>query len=128
MGAVARSWERELLFHAEMENTISAGSAWRSFACDQPGQRFIHHYQRSQRERSIAKTVLRIGLGTALLAGGVLLWVLPGPGWLLVMFGMAMFSGESRRLAGYLDRAEIFLRGKLRSLRLWWRSASPAQE
>ena len=102
-------------------------NSWRSFARDQPGQRFMHHHHRSQRERSIAKTVLRIALGTGLTVGGVLLWFLPGPGWLLIMFGMAMFASESSRLAGFLDRMEMILRAQLQRLRLWWRAASPTQ-
>src|SRR6185295_17688449 len=102
---------------------IALTDAWRSFARDRPGARFIRHHERSQRERSVAKTALRLGVGLASTVGGVLLWFLPGPGWLLVMFGMAMLAGESRRLALYLDRMEIHLRTRLRGLRLWGRAS-----
>jgi hypothetical protein len=110
-----------------MTKLISAiNNSWHSLARAEPGRRFMRHYHRSQRERSIGKTTLRIALGIALTAGGVLLWFLPGPGWLLIMLGMAMFASESRRLAGSLDRMEMFLRAQLRRLRLWWRAPSAA--
>jgi hypothetical protein len=98
---------------------------WRSFARAEPGQRFMEHYRRAQQQSSIAIRVLKVGLGVALTAVGVLLLVLPGPGLLFGVFGMAMFAGESRLLAGFLDRAELFLRDRLRRLRLWWRAVSP---
>lgn len=101
--------------------------SWQLFIHDQPGQRFVHHYRRSQLQRSAWKTVLRIGVGVLLTAGGVVLWVLPGPGWLFVIFGLAMFAGESRTLSALLDRAEVFVRAQLHRLAAWWRTASPVR-
>jgi hypothetical protein len=119
--------ERELLSNAPMAQTTSAVKrGWLSFVRDEPGTRFLHHYQRSQRRRSTVQTVLHLGLGLVLTAAGVVLWVLPGPGWLLVILGMGMFAGESRIVARFLDRAELFLRSRARRLRNWWRRVSPA--
>lgn len=100
--------------------------AWRVFARDEPGQRFIRHYRRSQRNRSWAKTAARLALGTLLTAAGMMMWVLPGPGWLFVVFGLAMFASESRMLSDLLDRAELVVRAQLRRILMWWRSASLA--
>jgi hypothetical protein len=108
------------------QTSPAAKRGWFSFIRDQPGRRFLHHYQRSQGQRSTLQTVLRVGLGVALTAAGVVLWVLPGPGWLLVMLGMAMFAGESRIVARLLDRAELFVRARARRLLHWWRGVSPA--
>jgi hypothetical protein len=97
--------------------------AFRSFAGEQPGRRFIHHYERTQRGDSLATRILRVGLGLTLTIVGVLLWFLPGPGWLLVAFGMALLAGESRYLAQGLDRLEVLLRSTWRRVQLRWRSA-----
>ena len=107
-----------------MHAIASMKRAWRSFARAEAGQRFIQHYRRAQLQRSIVVRTLRIGLGIALTVVGVLLWFLPGPGTLLVVFGLAMFAGESRLVAAYLDRAEVFLRARLERLRRWWQTAS----
>jgi hypothetical protein len=109
----------------DVGNPMSAiRRAWRAFARDQPGARFLHHYERAQRERSTAKTAVRLGVGAVSTLGGVALWFLPGPGTLLVMFGMAMLASESRVLARVLDRTELFVRSGYRRLRSWWRAAS----
>jgi Putative transmembrane protein (PGPGW) len=90
------------------------------FARDKPGQRFIRHHRRSRQNRSPARTVLRIAAGTIFTAVGVLLWFLPGPGWLFVFFGLALFTTESRTLACFLDRAEVAVREQAQRLRRWW--------
>src|SRR5262245_61786646 len=101
-----------------MSNARSAISdSWRALRRARPGERFLQHYRRAQRERSPARTALRLVLGAGLTAGGVALWFLPGPGWLLVTFGMAMFASESRWLAKSLDRFEVLLRTSARRLR-----------
>jgi hypothetical protein len=91
------------------------------FARDKPGQRFIHHHRRSRQNYSLSRRVLRIAAGTILTAVGVLLWFLPGPGWLFVLFGLALFAGESRVLSCFLDRVEVALREQARRVRQWWR-------
>jgi hypothetical protein len=116
--------DRELAMKSAV---IGVRRGWRAFTNDPPGQRFTRHHVRSQRQRSPARTALRIGLGVVLTTGGIILWFLPGPGWLLVASGMTMFASESRLLARYLDRAEVALRAGWCWLRRWWRAASPAR-
>jgi hypothetical protein len=96
---------------------------WRRFKREEPGKRFIAHYQRAQKNKSAAKTALRIAVGILLLAGGVFLWFVPGPGWLFVFFGLAMFAGESRALASFLDKVELRLRAWFVWAKRFWRRA-----
>jgi hypothetical protein len=94
---------------------------WRAFADAPPGKRFCAYHRRARQQRSTFASVGRIALGVVLCAGGVVLWFLPGPGWLLILFGMAMFAGESARLARTLDELEIAARDRARRLLAWWR-------
>jgi len=43
-------------------------------------------------------------------AGGVVAVPGPGPGWLIILLGLAMVAGESLVLARLLDRGEVRLR------------------
>jgi hypothetical protein len=69
--------------------------------------------------------VAQVVLGIALLAGGVVLLFIPGPGLLLIVFGLAMVAGTSRTLAGLLDRAEPPARERATRAKRWW-TRSPA--
>jgi hypothetical protein len=100
--------------------------SWDRFARAEPGHRFENQYRRALRRRSPARTIGRICLGVVLTAGGVFLWFVPGPGWLFVLFGVAMFASESQRLSKFLDAAELAVRARARQLRRRWRSGSPA--
>ncbi|MBA2539786.1 MAG: hypothetical protein H0V17_09145, partial [Deltaproteobacteria bacterium] len=63
-------------------------SEWRSFRDDTPGERFSNHRQRMRRNGTRAGAVARIGLGVLLVAGGILLLFIPGPGLLVALFGL----------------------------------------
>jgi hypothetical protein len=108
-----------------MEAIASMRRSWRSFARVQPGQRFIQQYRRAHRSASIARRVLRIGFGIIVTAAGMVLWFLPGPGWLFVMLGLATLAGEWRSLAEALDRLELYARARWHRLQRWWHAASP---
>jgi len=96
---------------------------WRCFRDDRPGQRFQNHLQRVQRHSGPLR-ILSLALGVVLLAGGVVLLFIPGPGLLLILFGAALFAGESQRLARLLDRAEPRARQMGHRLLTSWRAAS----
>ena len=98
---------------------------WWLFTRDAPGQRFVNHYRRSRRDRSVGKSVVRLALGVVLTAAGVVMWFIPGPGWLFVVFGMAMFAGESRGLSGFLDGTEVSVRAQAHRIRLRCDAAPP---
>lgn len=98
----------------------------RRFARDPAGRRFLRHHERAARKRTLLRTVVRMTLGTIATAAGVVMWFVPGPGWLFVFFGMALFAGESRWLAGGLDRFELFARAQGHQAQRAWRDASLA--
>lgn len=99
----------------------TAKRAWRSFRADEPGRRFTNHHNREHRSGSRAGIVVRFVIGALLIAGGVVLLFIPGPGLLAMLFGVALVAGESRWLAARMDRAELRARDRWRSWRRRWR-------
>ena len=51
-----------------------------------------------------AKRIIKIVVGFTLLIVGVLLLVLPGPGWLTIFFGLALLAAEFAWARRLLDR------------------------
>ena len=96
---------------------------WGRFKRDEPGKRFIGHYHRAQKNKSVGKTVLSILVGLVLLGAGIFMWFVPGPGWLFVFFGLAMFAGQSQVIARFLDRVELKLRAWGGWIKRFWRRA-----
>ncbi|HEU4611640.1 MAG TPA: PGPGW domain-containing protein [Kofleriaceae bacterium] len=75
------------------------------------------------RHRPRRHSALALGLGIVLLAGGVVLLFIPGPGLLLILFGLALVASHSERLSRLLDRAEPALRRSGRRAKLRWQAA-----
>jgi hypothetical protein len=94
---------------------------WREFVRDRPGERFMGHYRRLREGGSIKLRAIAVFVGTVLVAGGVVLLFIPGPGLLFLAFGLALFGGESKTLAGWLDRAELPVRRQLGYFRRRWK-------
>jgi len=82
---------------------------WHHLRADAPGERFRHHYERS-RHHSHARRILGGLLGVLLVAAGLIMLFIPGPGILTAIFGLALLSSQSRWLAGAMDRTEPKLR------------------
>jgi len=86
---------------------------WRRFKEAMPGRRFQEHHYRHQQSSS-GRSYLRVFFGIAggllVVAGGVVAVPGPGPGWLIILLGLAMVAGESLVLARLLDRVEMRLR------------------
>jgi len=78
---------------------------WHAFRADSPGERFRHHYERSQSSSHSAR-IARAIVGIVLVAVGIVLLFIPGPGLLVAFFGLALLSSQSHVLASALDRAE----------------------
>ena len=98
---------------------------WRAFKHDEPGARFQHQHDRLQKQSK----KLRVGLaaaGVVLTLGGIVLLFIPGPGLLVVVFGLALLAGLSNSLAKLLDRAEPPLRHQAQLLRRGWNRLSGA--
>lgn len=79
---------------------------WRAFRDDSPGERFEHHHERMRHQGTRAGAIARIAAGIVLLLGGILLLFIPGPGLLVMLFGLGLVGGESRTIARALDRGE----------------------
>lgn len=90
---------------------------WRTFRDDEPGDRFANHHRRAHRSTSKVVRGVRILIGAVLFVGGIVLLFVPGPGLLLMLFGVALFAGESAWVAERMDRAEIGTRKRWRRLR-----------
>jgi UPF0716 family protein affecting phage T7 exclusion len=91
----------------KLKNTFSA------LVNGKPGHRFLDHYERKRKteNKSAWMTGAYLLGGVALLVGGVLLGFVPGiPGFLLVIPALGLLAARFRRLAIFLDRAELFVR------------------
>ena len=51
-----------------------------------------------------AKRIVKIVVGFTLLILGILLLVLPGPGWVIIFFGLALLAAEFAWARRLLDR------------------------
>jgi hypothetical protein len=96
---------------------------WQHFKHDEPGVRFKNHRER-MREKSRTHSVVAVGFGVLLLAGGVVLLFMPGPGLLLIVFGLALVASHSRKLSQVLDRTEPKLRRAGRRTKRRWTAMS----
>lgn len=95
---------------------------WRRFKADPPGHRFQNQHVRMH-DGSRKLLVLQIVVGLLLLACGVVLLFVPGPGLVLIVFGLALVAGLSNRLARLCDRAEPSLRERGHRVHAWWKRA-----
>ncbi len=75
-----------------------------------------------------AGAVARVALGILLLAGGIAMLFIPGPGLLVMLFGLGLLGGQSQHLARALDRVEPAMRriGR-RLIGVWKRRSRVAQ-
>jgi hypothetical protein len=90
----------------------SLAAEWRRFRADSPGERFCNHHQRAKQAPK-AKRVVRLLIGIVLVAAGIVLCFIPGPGLLVMVFGFALLSGMLPSVARTLDRVEVWLRRRL---------------
>lgn len=97
--------------------------SWRIFRTAPPGKRFEKlHDARADGPPPI----VFYAAGTVLLACGVVLLFIPGPGLLLIAFGAALVARQSLWLAKRLDRLELVLRRLARKAGTGWRRSSAA--
>lgn len=89
---------------------------WQRFRADKPGERFANHRER-MKDRSRGATFASLAAGFPLLASGFVLLFVPGPGLVLIVFGLALVASESEWLAALLDRAEARMRRLIRRAR-----------
>jgi membrane-bound metal-dependent hydrolase YbcI (DUF457 family) len=94
---------------------------WRQFRHDEPGERFRNHRQR-MKKKSRKHAAVSFALGVLLLAGGVVLLFMPGPGIPLIIFGLSLVATHSKSLSHQLDRVEPALRRTGRRLVRHWKA------
>lgn len=88
---------------------------WRDLRQGEPGRRFRSRYERRRQQgrRSIARKWSVIALGVLITLAGVVFLPLPGPGMLIIAFGLLLMAEESRGVAQALDAAELRARALL---------------
>ena len=73
------------------------------------GSRFRAHYERARTRPNLMRTLLVVGFGLIVLALGLVMIVLPGPGLLVAVIGAVLIAGESLTAARVLDRIDLTL-------------------
>jgi len=82
---------------------------FRRFVAAPSGTRFRAYHLRLEQRPSLMRTLLVVGVGLILLALGLIMLVLPGPGLLVAVLGAALIAGESLVAARLLDRIDLCL-------------------
>lgn len=68
----------------------------------------------------------RIGASAFVFLAGLVMLVMPGPGIIVSILGLAMLGGEFRRVSVLMDAAELKLREWLAAFLQWWHRTSTA--
>ena len=97
--------------------------SWLVFRKAPSGERFQMLYR--ERKGHGTSRILVAVVGIFLLAGGVVLLFIPGPGLPLIAFGVALVAQQSLWLAKLLDRLEPALRRLARRAKAFWKRAAP---
>jgi hypothetical protein len=97
---------------------------WRIFKNGRPGSRFEKLYE-ARKETGGPARIAFLAAAILLVAGGVVLLVIPGPGLPLIAFGVALLAQQSLWLAKLLDRLEPVLRRLARKGKAFWKKAAP---
>ena len=105
----------------------SLKKSWQELKQGRPGHRFQERAKKGKRERlsqSWIKRFLKPVIAIVLIAGGVVLCVIPGPGMPLIVAGAALLAERSFTIARGLDWTEVKARKVLSLGKAWWRHAT----
>jgi hypothetical protein len=104
--------------------------SWRELKKGRPGHRFQERAEKnanSHSSRSWFRRFLQLAIGIIIIAAGIVLCFIPGPGLPLILLGAALLAERSRPIARLMDWLEV----KLRSLMGWaktrWRQIHKQQ-
>ncbi len=93
---------------------------WKAFEESPPGERFERRYRARKKGGKAWVRVASVIVGLALIVGGAILLVIPGPGLLVIAFGGGLVAQEFHWMAVALDWLELRLRELFRwGLRVW---------
>jgi UPF0716 family protein affecting phage T7 exclusion len=85
--------------------------SWRRFKAGLPGRRFQQQFRLRRRFRSgAARKTLFLAAGILIVAAGVFLLFVPGPGIIILLIGAVLIAQQSSLAARAFDRIEIRLR------------------
>jgi len=100
----------------------SLAKEWRSLRAGTPGRRFRDRYQRNRKaqRQHWAGRVLRFVLAALLLAGAIVLTVIPGPATPLFFLAGALIATDWLWMAKVMDRLEVWLRKIFRPVQHFW--------
>lgn len=90
-----------------------AKTNWQEFKNSEPGERFQDRYNRRQQEehgRWNKGAILNVALGLLIIAGGLVIGLVPGPGGFIAIFGLGLIGSEFRPIAKALDWTELKVR------------------
>jgi hypothetical protein len=83
---------------------------WRELQQGRPGHRFQSRYERTrkiERHSGAGRRILVVALACGLIAIGVILLVIPGPGIPFLLLGGGMLATVSRFAARFMDWCEV---------------------
>lgn len=88
-----------------------------------PADYFSRHTSKPAQGRANAGTVFRNVLGAVVVLGGIAMLALPGPGFLVLLMGLAVmdFPGKHRIVRWIMDRKNVIRAAN--SLRRWFGTA-----
>ncbi|MDZ4850246.1 MAG: PGPGW domain-containing protein [Pirellulaceae bacterium] len=93
-----------------MELWTSAKQNMQQLRDGQPGHRFRDYVKHRIEGRDKVTRLWNYIAGVALIAIGLAVGWLPGPGGFLALIGLAILAKEFPFIASWLDKAEVFLR------------------
>jgi hypothetical protein len=99
---------------------------WRKFKSGRPGHRFQDRYEQNRKTRTSQSWFVRLlkpAAGIVLIAAGILLCFIPGPGFPLIVIGAGLLANEARPIARAMDWLEIRIRKIWVWARRWWNHA-----
>ncbi len=97
---------------------------WQEFKNSEPGERFQDRYNRRQQKehgRWSKGAILNVALGLLIIAGGLLIGLVPGPGGFIAIFGLGLIGSEFQPIAKALDWGELRVRGIITWAKDVWR-------
>ena len=103
-------------------------TSWFRLLSGHPGRRFHDFYRHRQMQRGYKLTFAKFAMilcSLAVIAIGVVLMPLPGPGSAIVVLGLALIGSEFEPVARALDWMELKVRPIIMPLKKKWDSIKP---
>lgn len=97
--------------------SVSLRRQWQEFRDEAPGRRFQGRHQRRSGDAGVLRKSLMIVAGIVVIAIGIVMIVLPGPGLLVMILGAVLIAEESLYAARLLDRADLFIHKRIAAWR-----------